>query len=107
VQPSVSRGTLLPSLYVSLAALNALDAYTTSRGVQGSVGRESNVMMQGVAGHSAALWAVKGGVTAASIVTAERMWRNHNKVGAIAMMIVSNGVMAAVTANNTRVLASR
>jgi Domain of unknown function (DUF5658) len=107
VGSSNSRGALLPSLYISLAALNAFDAYTTSKGLQSGVGRESNAMMQGIAGRSAALWAVKGGVTAMSIFAAERMWKNHNKVGAIATMMVSNGVMAVVAANNSRVLGRR
>jgi hypothetical protein len=107
VGPAGARGTLLPSLYVSLAALNAFDAYTTSKGVRSGVGVESNPKMSGVAGQSAALWAVKGGVTAAAIFAAERMWRNNNKLGAIATMIASNSVMMTVAAHNARVLAQR
>jgi hypothetical protein len=99
------RGALLPSLYVSLAALNAFDAMTTSKAVRSASGTEANPLMAGVAGHSAALWAVKGGATAASVLLAERMWRNHNRVGAIATMVITNGMMAAVAANNTRVAA--
>lgn len=102
-----SRGTLLPSLYVSLAALNAFDAYSTAKAVGSGIGTEANPMMRGVASHSAAVWAVKGGVTAASIFLAERMWRNHNRVAAIATMVFVNGMTAAVAANNARVLAVR
>jgi len=102
-----SRGVLLPSLYVSLAALNAFDAYSTATAVASGVGTEANPVMRGVAGNSAAVWAVKGGVTAASVLLAERMWRKHHRVGAIATMIVVNGMTAAVVANNAKVMASR
>jgi hypothetical protein len=98
-----SRGALLPSLYVSLAALNVYDAYSTRAGLaRGAV--EANRLMQGVAGNSAALWAVKGGTTAVSIFVAERLWRKHRRVEAIAVMVVSNGMMAAVAARNAAVL---
>lgn len=104
---SHSRDALLPSLYVSLAALNAFDAYSTSKAVGSGLATEANPAMRGVASHSAAVWAVKGGVTAASILLAEQMWRNHQRAAAIVTMIVVNGMSAAVVANNTRVMTSR
>ncbi len=98
-----SRGGLLPALYVSLAGLNAFDAYSTSKGLgRGAV--ESNSVMKGVAGNPAALWAVKGGVTATSIFLAERLWRSNHKPQAVAVMIITNGMMAAVSARNAGVL---
>lgn len=99
------RGALLPSLYVTLATLNAFDAITTTEALAAGTGTEANPLMRGAAGHSAALWAVKGGATAASILLAERMWHNHNRVAAVATMVISNGLMAAVAANNARVAA--
>jgi hypothetical protein len=98
-----SRGALLPALYVSLAGLNIFDAYSTTKGLsRGAV--EANPLLHGVAGNSAALWAVKGGTTAASIFFAERLWRQHRRAEAIAAMVVSNGVMAGVAARNASVL---
>lgn len=97
------RGALLPGLYVSLASLNAIDAYTTSRGIALGAA-ESNPMMRAVAGSPAGVWAVKGGVTAGSIVIAERLWHRNHKPQAIALMLISNGMMAVVTARNARVL---
>jgi hypothetical protein len=98
-----TRGGLLPTLYVSLAALNALDAYTTSKGLsQGA--SESNPMMRAVVGNQATLWAVKGGATAGSIFLAERLWRNNRKAQAIAVMVATNGMMAAVSARNASVI---
>jgi hypothetical protein len=98
-----TRGPLLPALYVSLASLNAFDAYSTVAALErGAV--EANPVMRGVAGNPAALWAVKGGVTALSIYAAERLWRNNRRVAAIAVMAVTNGLMTAVAARNSTVL---
>jgi hypothetical protein len=98
------RGAMLPALYVSLATLNAYDAYATSRG-SSSGAREANPLMRPVAGNTAALWAVKGSVTAVSITFAERLWRQNRKASAIAVMALSNGLMAYVAAHNRAVLA--
>jgi hypothetical protein len=98
-----TRGAVLPALYVSLAALNVYDAYSTRSGLaKGAV--EANPMMRGVAGNGAALWAVKGAATGVSIYLAERLWRKHRRMEAVAVMLVSNGIMAAVTARNASVL---
>jgi len=97
------RGPLLPTLYVSLAALNAFDAYATSAGVSKGAS-EANPLMQHVAGSPTAMWAVKGAATATSIYFAERLWRKNQKVKAIAVMLAANGMMAAVAAHNAAVL---
>jgi hypothetical protein len=91
---------------LSLATLNAYDAYSTTSALgKGAV--EANPLMRGVAGTPAALWAVKGGVTAMSIYAAERLWRDNHRVAAIALMAITNGVMAAVVTQNSRVLRAR
>jgi hypothetical protein len=101
-----SRGALLPSLYVSLAALNAFDAYSTTKGL--SLGAaEANPMMRGVANRPAMLWAVKGGVTAGSVYIAERLWKNNNKVGAVVVMVATNSMMATIAARNSSVIRSQ
>ena len=84
---------------MSLAGLNAVDAYTTSKGLsQGAI--EANPMMRTVAGNQTMLWVVKGGATAGSIVIAERLWKNNKKGQAIAVMLATNGMMAVVSAHN-------
>jgi hypothetical protein len=60
--------------------------------------------MSGLASHPGALWAVKGGAAFISIYAAERLWRQHRRGQAIAMMAVSNGLMVAVAASNASVL---
>jgi hypothetical protein len=98
-----SRGTLLPSLYVSLAALNLYDAYTTRVGLtQGAV--ESNPAARGLVGSSAGFLVVKGAATASSIFLADRLWRQHRRGAAVAVMLISNGMMTVVAARNSSVL---
>jgi hypothetical protein len=102
-----SQGSVLPSLYVSLAALNALDAYTTTKGIAGGAGVEANPLMRGVAGHPAALWAVKGGATAATVLLSERLRKSHHRAAALATMIVSNSVVAMISVRNARMTGGR
>lgn len=96
------RPSVLPVLYVSLAALQGFDAYSTTTGLSRGA-QEGNPMMRGVAGNSAAFWAVKAGSTAASIWFAERLWKT-NRVGAIVTMVAVNSMMASVAARNASVL---
>lgn len=97
-----SRPRALPALYVSLAVLQAFDAYSTVRGLS-SGAQEGNPIMQHVAQNTAGFVALKAATAVVPMVLAERMWK-HNKVGAIALMVAANGVAAAVGANNARVL---
>ena len=71
---------------------------------QGDVLKEANPLAAGIVGRPAALWAAKTGVTAGTIVVAERLWRQHHRAQAIGMMIASNGVMAVVAAHNASVI---
>ena len=98
-----SRGSILPSLYVSLGALQAFDGYSTTTGLRRGA-TEANGMMKNVAGNPAAMWIVKGGVTAVSIYAAERLWKQNRRVAAIATMVATNGLMAMVAARNASVL---
>jgi len=100
-----SRPLALPALYAGSAALQAFDAYSTLQALHLGA-REANPLMQGVAVNPALLIGMKAAVTAASIVAAEQMWRQHHQLRAIALMAVSNGVMAAVAAHNASVISS-
>ena len=80
VSGTTTRGSLLTSLYVSLAGLNALRRLHHQQGVR--VGAtESNGLMRGAAGSPAAMWAIKGGVTGGSILVSERLWRSGRRGG--------------------------
>jgi hypothetical protein len=101
--PGGSRGAVLPSLYVSLASLNLYDAYTTHAGLsQGAV--ESNPAARGFVGSSTGFLVIKGAATASSIFLAERLWHQRHRGQAVALMVISNGMMAVVAAHNSSVL---
>ncbi len=97
-----ARPGALPMLYASLAALHAYDAYSTLHGVATGA-QEANGLMRGAAASPIAMVGVKAAVSALPIVLAEHMWKT-NRTAAIVLMVVSNGMMAAVAANNAHVL---
>jgi hypothetical protein len=98
-----TRGAVLPLLYGSYAALQAFDAVSTLRGVKLGA-QEANPMMTGVSRNPAGMWALKSGLTAASIVAAEHLWKQRRRGEAIALMVVANGIMAGVAARNAAVV---
>lgn len=98
-----SRGAFLGSLYVSFAALQAYDGYTTTTAFDRGA-REMNPLLGSLVEHPAAFWAVKGGSTALAIFMAERLWRDHHHAEALAVMFANNAIMAAVAARNASVL---
>ena len=101
-EKKVSRPTALPALYVSYAALQAFDVYSTRQALARGA-REANPLMQDVVSNTGALVAVKASVGVATIVAAERLWKT-NKAAAIAVMVASNSVTAVVAARNARTL---
>jgi hypothetical protein len=96
------RPAMLLGLYASFAALQGYDLYSTTRAL-GQGAHEANPMMQRAVGNKAVFWTVKAAATIAPMMAAERLWKT-NKAGAIAVMVVGNGVMAAVAAHNAQVL---
>ena len=96
------RPAALPGLYASLAALQMFDGYSTQKALAGGA-REANPAMKNVTGSRAAFWTIKAAMTVGPMLAAERLWKT-NKVGAIAVMVATNGVMAAVAAHNAGVV---
>jgi hypothetical protein len=96
---SFERPSALRPLYAASVTLQVWDTYSTltalSRGA-----KEANPVMGVATKNPVVFVAVKSAVAAASIYQAERMWRDHHRVRAVAFMAVSNAVMAAVGANN-------
>jgi hypothetical protein len=99
------RPSVLPALYATSAALQGYDAFSTLGALRIGA-REANPFMKGVVQSPAAFMAVKAGVTTASIVAAERLWKNNHRAGAIGLMVASNVVMGMVAARNTQVRTS-
>jgi hypothetical protein len=101
---SVSRPAALPALYVSYAALQAFDVYSTEQAFARGA-REANPLMQPVVANRTAFWAVKATATLATIAAAEHLWRHkRNRKAAIAVLVASNAVAAVVAARNASVV---
>jgi hypothetical protein len=100
---STRRPALLPTLYVTSVLLQAFDAYSTLRAI-GNGGTEANPLMKSTTSSPVAFIGIKAAVSTASIIAAERMWRGHNRTGAVVTMVVSNGMMALVAQHNASVL---
>lgn len=104
----VRRPSALPLLYAGLGVAQAMDLYSTSRAM--SLGaRESNPMMAKVVGNTGMSIMVKAATTAGVIYLAEKI-RKKSPAAAVTMMIIANGVTAAVVAHNmrnVRILSSR
>jgi len=93
----------LRSMYVSLGILQAYDFYSTTTAIRhGAV--ERNPLMQGTVGNRALFIGLKVAMTAGPVYEAEKLWRNHNRIGAIALMAASNGIMMGVAAHNSSVI---
>jgi Domain of unknown function (DUF5658) len=93
----------LSGLYAGSAFLQGYDAYSTLSALK-SGATEANPLIRGITKNPAAFVALKAGVTAASIMGAERLRKDNHRTAAILMMIASNGMMAAVAAHNSAVL---
>ena len=98
-RPAASASVLVP-LYVSFAALQALDVHSTTRAL-GRGGVEANPLMRGVADQPAALMAVKAGGAATTIYLAHKVSK-RSRVGAIVVMAAVNSAYAMVVAHNYR-----
>jgi hypothetical protein len=103
IRPALHRPRILPLMYVSRLALQGYDAYSTfavlSRG-----GVEANPLMKG-ATHPAVFLAVKGATSALTIAVAERLWRRQGRrKAAVALLVVTNSLLAISAAHNATVL---
>jgi uncharacterized protein DUF5658 len=90
----------LVPLYVSFAALQALDVHSTMRALDGGA-VEGNPLMRGVAHQPAALIGVKAAGAASTIWLAHRMSK-RSKAGAFVVMAAVNSAYAMVVAHNYR-----
>ena len=97
-----TRPMILPPLYVSFAALQIFDGYTTTQKL-GHGASEANPFFAPFADHPGVVWGVKAGATAGAIVASELLWRRRQRAQAIAVMVVSNAVLSLVAARNASV----
>ena len=93
----------LSGLYVGFAAFQAYDVYSTRKAISGGA-TEASPHLRGLVDNPLAFVGLKVAMTAGPIYEAERLWRSHHRVGAIALMAASNGIMMAVAAHNASVM---
>lgn len=93
----------LPALYGSSVFLQGYDAYLTLAALKRGAS-EVNPILKPISGSPVAFIAVKAGLTAASFVGAERLWKDNHRLSAVALMVASNAMMVVVTAHNNAVL---
>jgi hypothetical protein len=102
--PRPSRPTVLVPLYLGFVGLQAADTATTFRALNvGAV--EANPVMGSVVQNRGAFVAVKAGMTTATLLVSERLWKNH-RTAAVIMMAALNGAYAGIVAHNARVVSS-
>ena len=100
---SFAGASLLRSMHVSLGALQVYDVYSTQKAMRhGAV--ERNPLLQNTVANRAAFVGLKIAMTVGPIYEAEKLWRNHHRIGAIALMAASNGIMMGVAAHNASVI---
>ena len=93
------RPAALVPLYISQAALHALDVHSTLHALEGGH-REVNPIFKGTS--AGTLIGAKVASTALSVWLAEKLWKKHRVVSVVVMAGVNAG-LAAVVANNYRV----
>jgi hypothetical protein len=97
-----SRPSPLLPLYVSYAALQVADVHSTRRALAaGAV--EANPLLGAIASRPVLMVAVKAGVTAFTIVAAERAWKKH-PVAAVVLLAAMNGLYTWVAVHNHGVI---
>ena len=95
------RPAMLKTLYATSIGLQAFDGVSTYVGLRrGSL--EVNPAMQGST--PTTLIVAKTTMTLTTIAIADQLWRQHHRGQAIAVMLISNGVMTAVAARNASIL---
>lgn len=103
VPPVPPTGWSAPGLHLTLsagfAALQTLDVVTTLRGVRNGSAVEANPLVGGLAERPAALIAVKGGLTAATLLSMNSLARKHPKAAALTMIALNAGTAFVVRSN--------
>ncbi|MFI5179447.1 MAG: DUF5658 family protein [Vicinamibacterales bacterium] len=123
-EPSVPEGVVLPartmpppatrwaspplhtSLAMSFAALQGLDVASTMLAVRRAKVVEANPMMRGLVEHPIVFGAVRGALTAATLVSVRGLARHHPKAAALTLVGLNAGC-ALVVASNVRLATGR
>ena len=103
---AAKRPGLLIGMYAGSGLLQAYDTYSTLAGVKANK-VELNPLMSEMVKNPPVFIAAKSAMTLVTIFAAEQLWRQGHPGKAIALMAVSNALMAAIAARNASVLHTR
>jgi hypothetical protein len=96
----------LVPLYVSFAALQALDLHSTRAALDRGYA-EANPVMAPFVRHRGAALAFKVATTGVTIFAVERLWRREHRTAAVITMIAANAGYAFIVSQNYRKAAAR
>src|SRR5262245_53926602 len=99
-QDEPRRPRSLAEVYVASVGLQLVDTTITLEVLHGGSAVERNPAMKAVVKHPPAFIALKAGVTASSILVAEKLWKSDRRRMAVALMVVTNCLMVSVAAHN-------
>jgi len=102
-EPTPHTTSLVP-LYISFAALQALDVHSTLNAIHAGA-QEGNPMMASVVSSPPAVIASKAAATVGIVFLTEKLKKQHPRA-AFVTMVALNSACAAVVANNYAVLRS-
>ncbi|MEO6212829.1 MAG: DUF5658 family protein, partial [Vicinamibacterales bacterium] len=97
--------SLRRSMYVSFAALQVLDAMSTTKALATGA-TEANPAINAIVKNKAAFYGVKAATALSTVLFAERIAKNHPRRAAILMAVLNTGY-AAIVAHNYRVANGR
>jgi Domain of unknown function (DUF5658) len=98
IKVSVKRPGILPMLYVSLAGMQALDAYTTLAALNAG-GREVNPVARRLTRNAGSLLSLKAVSTASTIYFMERLWKSHRLRAVFVLSAINAGTVAVAVRN--------
>jgi hypothetical protein len=96
---TLTRPQSLTPLYVTFAALQAVDAITTLRALQKPGLREANPLVRPFARNVPAMVILKGASTTVTVMAVEKLWR-RNRVAAVATMVGINAAYGIIVSHN-------
>jgi hypothetical protein len=98
---SSTRPLPLIPLYLSFATLQMFDVHSTMLAVHRGA-HELNPLVRSIDAEPVAMTAFKLGTTAATVLFAEKLWRDHRRTAAVISMVALNGTYAWIVASNYR-----
>ena len=99
-EATMKRPAILPAMYVTSAAVQAMDVYSTTMALKAGA-RESNPVAAPFAGNPGSMIGLKVVSTASAIYFTEKMWKT-NPVKAVLVLAAINSATAMISMHNMK-----